>query len=207
MSILLSYGFLGAVAGPTAMIFGHSVARNEAAPWELPIGLGRWVLPVGVATAAVLCFVAARVPSFAAPVSWLLITGMVLASVDWTCHRLPHRVTGLLICGGVALLGLVGVGQLIRSVAALTVVFACGITVHLLSRRALGLGDVTLAAAVALFLGWFSWRHVAAGISVALLITAITTATLWAAHLTRAGCGVALGPGLIFGSVYVIVQF
>ncbi|MET9628291.1 prepilin peptidase [Lentzea sp. NPDC006480] len=209
MWIALNYGLLGAVAGPVAMIAGLRIARNEP---TVSAYLSVWpLLSVGVATATALIYVACRLPHLVAVVSWLVIIGLVVSSIDWTCRRLPHRLSGLLLAGGLILLGCTALAKhevpsLLRACAAMGAVFSCWMVLHLCSPRQAGLGDVTLSTAVALFLGWSSWQHLVTGFAVAFVLAGASAAVLLTARVIRFRQGVAMGPALIGGALYAIVQ-
>lgn len=212
MSLWLSYGLLGAVTGPFVAIFGSSVARREAPSWR-HISRDEWA-PM-LAASALLCvtlgWVAERRPSSAGAVSWLVIVGLLLALIDWICHRLPHRVVGALLGGGMTQLGLTGIVQhdaapLFRASVAAVVVFVIALTIALMSRSGLGVGDVTLSATVAFFLGWFSWWHVVTGLVLALALGVITFGVLRLMRRYHQGLLIPLGPALIFAPVCTILM-
>ncbi|NUT53519.1 MAG: hypothetical protein HOV94_40460 [Saccharothrix sp.] len=213
MSIFISYCLLGAVAGPLTMIFGHSIARNEAPSWNLVATLG-WVplLAASVFLSGSLIYVVHMVPTaMTTVVTWLVILGLLLALIDWGCHRLPHRVVGALLTGGMAQFGVIGLlrhdaGPLVRAGLAALLVFVIGLAIYLRLQVSLGFGDVTLAAAVGAHLGWFGWHYVLPGLTAGLVFAATTTLVLLAFRRIRRGDHVALGPSLIAGAVYTILH-
>ena len=131
MSLWLTYGLLGAIAGPVVTVAGRCVALREPLSWS-PVFCGE---PTTMLTASALLGLALveaaeRQPATAGAVSWLAIMGLLLALIDWACHRLPQILVGTLLGGGVIQLGLAalvqhdGAGRLLRAGVALTSVFA-----------------------------------------------------------------------------------
>lgn len=213
MSIFLSYGLLGAIAGPVVLLFSHRFARGEALSWELVGRIGPPpLLAAGGLLGVALIYVVQMVPAVMAPVSaWLVILGFLLALIDWSCHRLPHSLVGVLLTGGLVQFGVIALVQrdaapLVRAGAASVVVFAVGLVIYLRLRATLGFGDVTLAAASAAYLGWFDWRHVLFGLVAGLALAAVTTLALLAFRRIQRGDQVALGPALIAGSICTILH-
>lgn len=211
MSLWLTYGLLGAVAGPLVIVVGSSVARRQPVSWSV-VSENEWwlVLAASVLLCATLAEVAERRPVSAGVVSWLVIVGLLLAFIDWAAHRLPHRMVGALFVGGLVQFAFIGfaqrdAGPLLRAGVAAVVVFMAAMTLYLRSSE-LGFGDVTLSTTMALFLGWFSWRHVIVGLVVALMVSAATSLVLLAGRFVRRGQPTALGPALIFAPVCMILQ-
>jgi leader peptidase (prepilin peptidase)/N-methyltransferase len=154
--------------------------------------------------------VAERRSSVAGAVSWLVMVGLLLALIDWACHRLPHAVVGALLGGGVVQFGLVGLverdgGPLLRACAAAGVVFAIALTICVVSPSGLGLGDATLSGTIAFFLGWFSWWHVFSGLTLGLLLGTATYGVLWLRRRYHRGLLIPLGPALVFAPVCTIL--
>ncbi|HEX8869923.1 MAG TPA: prepilin peptidase [Lentzea sp.] len=158
-----------------------------------------------------LAVVARRQPAEAGAVSWLVIMGLLLTLIDWTCHRLPHALVGVLLAGGVIQLGVTGLGsfdgaaRLLQAAMATAAVFVIAATMALVAPRGWGLGDVTLSATVAFFLGWFSWWHVAVGLFAAFALGALTFAVLRVRRAYRSGLLIPFGPALVFASVTTIL--
>jgi leader peptidase (prepilin peptidase)/N-methyltransferase len=212
MSPWLTYGLLGVVAGPFVIAAGASVTRCVPLSWRLA-SRPMWVpmlaasMLLGVALAAV----AQRQPAEAGALSWLVIMGLLLTLIDWTCHRIPHALVGMLLGGGVIQFGVTGLGsldgvsRLLQAAAATAAVFVIAVTMALVSPRGWGLGDVTLSSAVAFFLGWFSWWHVAVGLFAAFALGALTFGVLRARRTYQSGLLIPFGPALVFASVATIL--
>lgn len=211
--IFLFYGLLGAVAGPTILVLSQSIARDKPLSWNLVAVIG-WVplLSASAFLGATLIYVIREVPSAAvAVVAWMMILGLLLALIDWSCHQLPHRIVGLLLAGGLVQFSVIAiaqdsVGPLARAGAAAVVVLLVGLMIYLRLRADLGFGDVTLAAAFAAFLGWFGWRYVLFGLTSGLVLAAISNLALLASRRINSRDRTALGPALIAGSIYTILH-
>lgn len=212
MSPWLTYALLGVVTGPFVVAAGASVTRCVPLSWRLA-SRGMWVPMLASSTllGVALAAVAQRQPAEAGALSWLVIVGLLLTLIDWTCHRIPQALVGVLLAGGVIQLGVTGLGaldgatRLLQAAAATASVFAIAVTMALVSPRGWGLGDVTLSTAVAFFLGWFSWWHVAVGLFAAFALGALTFGVLRARRAYRSGLLIPFGPALIFASVSTIL--
>lgn len=129
------------------------------------------------------------------------VPGLLLALIDLRCLRLPDQLVGALaVVAGVplALLRPERIGTSL--VAAVAVLGAYGI-VAFLPRRGLGLGDVKLAAVLALILGFTGWPAVIVGLVVPHLLQGPVALFLL---LTRRvpECGaMPFGPALLAGAV------
>lgn len=212
MSLWLTYGLLGAVAGPVVSVLGTCVALPEALSWRL-VSRSDWTTaPAASALLSIaLVEVAERRPATAGAVSWLVIMGLLLAMIDWASHRLPRVLVGALLGGGVFQLGLAalvlpdGVGRLLQAGAAFATVFTVAVVMALVSTGGLGAGDVALSATLAFFLGWFSWWHVAVGLGLAFGLGAVVFGVLRLRRAYRPGLLIPLGPALVFASVCTIL--
>jgi leader peptidase (prepilin peptidase) / N-methyltransferase len=209
---VLSYSLLGMVAGPLVVVAGFSIARREPTSWLLFYSVG-WTASLAASAflGSALTYAPLVAPRSAALVAWLVIVGLALALVDWTCHRLPHRLVGTLFLGGLVQIGLMAIAlrdvePLLRAGAAAAVVFVAGLLLYLWLGAELGFGDVTLATTLALFLGWRGWPYVASGLTAALVAAGVVTRTLLVLKRISRRDPVALGPSLLAGAVYVMLQ-
>lgn len=212
-SIFLSCGMLGAVTGPTSLILSYAIAHNEPHSWHLPEKIG-WIplLSSGAFLSSTLIYVTRAVPSTAvAVVAWMVILGFLLVLIDWSCHQLPHRVVAVLLAGGLIQFSVIAVaersvGSLARAGAAAVSVFLVWFVIYLRLRADLGFGDVTLAATLAAFLGWFGWSYVVVGLIAGLVLAGISNLVLLASRRINLRDHTALGPALIVGSIYTVLH-
>lgn len=212
MFMLLSYWTLGVVAGPLVVLSSFSIARREQMSRHLLASVG-WTTSLAASAflGFALTYAALAAPRSAALVAWLVIVGLALALVDWMCHKLPHRVVGVLFTGGLVQLSFMAfalrdVELLVRAGLAAAVVFVIGLLLYLRLGADLGFGDVTLATTLALFLGSYGWPHVALGLIAGLTAGGVATRTLLALGRISRRDPVALGPALLVGAVYAMLQ-
>lgn len=212
MFMLLSYSVLGLVTGPLVVLYSFSIARHEPLSWCLLASVG-WTVSLAASAflGSALAFAALMAPRWAALVAWLVIVGLVLALVDWTCHKLPHHVVGTLFAGGLIQLSFMAfalrdVELLVRAGLASAVVFGVGLLLYLRLGAELGFGDVTLATTLALFLGSRGWLCVALGLITGLMVAGLVTPTLLILRRIGRHDPVALGPALLAGAVYLMLQ-
>lgn len=135
-----------------------------------------------------------------------------LAAIDLDVHRLPDRLTRPLTLGcAVAVTGssaAIGDWSALYRAALAAAALAAAYRIVLWcspSGTGLGFGDVKLAPALGLLLGWVSWPAVATG-----TLLAFVAGGLWAAYLllTRRARGsdrFAFGPFMIMGALTAIV--
>jgi leader peptidase (prepilin peptidase)/N-methyltransferase len=165
---------------------------------------GGYAAPVVTGAAVATALAVAIGPSPLLPVYLLAaVPGLLLALIDLRCLRLPDRLVGGLavVAGGpLAVLrpGRIGVALL----AAVAVLIAYGI-IALLPRRGLGLGDVKLAAVLALILGFAGWPAVLVGVLAPHVINGPVAIVLL---LRRAGrrTPIPFGPALLAGALIAI---
>jgi leader peptidase (prepilin peptidase)/N-methyltransferase len=165
---------------------------------------GGYAAPVLTGAAVATALAVAIGPSPLLPVYLLAaVPGLLLALIDLRCLRLPDRLVGglAIVAGGppaVLRPGRIGVALL----AAVAVLVAYGI-IALLPGRGLGLGDVKLAAVLALILGFAGWPAVLVGVLAPHVINGPVAIVLL---LTRAGrrTPIPFGPALLAGALIAI---
>lgn len=183
-----------------------------------PAGLDGWVragpacpcsgghAPAVLAGAAVSALLAAAIgPAPLLPVYLLgAVLGLALAMLDRRCRRLPDPLVGALaIVVGVpsAVLRPDGIG---RGLLAGGVVFVAYVLVAALPRGGLGLGDVKLAAVLALILGFAGWPAVVVGVLAAHLINGSVALFLLVTRRIRRDCALPFGPALLAGALIAL---
>ena len=180
---------IAALAAATAHRAGMTVRRM----WPASAGCG------GV-TGAVLAAVGLPPPVTAA----LAVAVMVAAAaalVDAAEHRLPNKLTGLLLVAGVLLCplatALTGWGSPLRALVGLLVF---GGWMLILAAVDAGPGDVKLAAGIGWWLAWMSWWAFAAGVAAALLgMAGSLIVDRWVRDRLRSPLGPAIVTGLVAG--------
>ncbi|MFD4636881.1 prepilin peptidase [Lentzea sp. NPDC058436] len=195
----ITYGLLGAAAGPFVMTYVRAATHQEQ------LAKRAW-MPSAAASGflcAALSWVAVKATQEANALSWFVIVGLLLALIDLIEHRLPHRINGVLLVGTVVQLLVPALIQsdfdpLVRAAQAAAAAIAGGLAVYVFSRQGLGFGDVVLLAPVAFVLGWFGWYQLFAGLMSAFVIAAVSMRVLRSNAL-------ALGPFLIAGAVGAIL--
>jgi leader peptidase (prepilin peptidase)/N-methyltransferase len=125
--------------------------------------------------------------------------GVLLAVVDMRTLRLPDPLVRTLAVGVGVPLALLAPERIGPALLGAAVVGAGYLTIALLPGRGLGLGDVKLAAALALVVGLAAgWRAVLAGVLAAHLIGAGTAVVVLATRRRRV---FPFGPALLLGAL------
>jgi leader peptidase (prepilin peptidase) / N-methyltransferase len=166
----------------------------------------RDAVAVTVITVAVLMAVCVRWAGDPALVAWwwLALTGLALTVIDTAQHRLPHPWVLAMACGGLGGFTLASANSgrwwpLGRACTAGVVVLAVGIVLHVVLAGHLGGGDVTLTAALAVFLGWLSWQAVLFGVLAGVVVLGLCAGWVWLSTGHRS-CRIPAGPSLIAGT-------
>lgn len=135
---------------------------------------------------------------------WFASCAIVLVRSDVLRHRLPDRLVGPALVGGVVLLmGAVVAGaamsDLIRALICAGIVGLIYLVLAVITPSGLGMGDVKLAPFIGLYLGWLSWTSVIEGVFAGFVIGALWALVLIA--LRRAGSHTYLpfGPSMLLG--------
>ena len=194
--VLLGAAVGAGVGGPVvaALAAAATAHRSEVTVRRmLPAAAG-----CGATAGAVLA--AADLPAWVAAVLAVAVTVAAAAAlVDAAEHRLPNRLTGLLLAAGLLLCPLAtamtGWGSPLRALFGLLIF---GGWMLILSAVDAGPGDVKLAAGIGWWLAWMSWWVFAAGVAAALLGMA---GTLIVDRWIRGRPRSPLGPGIVGGLV------
>jgi leader peptidase (prepilin peptidase)/N-methyltransferase len=186
----------GAVAGRGARLLLARLRRGARVPppWcEVAVALV-W----GLGTAVVLRGGAdVRWLPLVLGLGWLLVA---CGAVDLAHHRLPDALTLPAVPAVLLLLVPLGFGAVLRAACGAGVLLGAHAVVHLVSPRALGAGDVKLAAPVGAVLAAVSWPAVLLGTVLAALISA----TLALILLRRGRREVPHGPSMLGASWAVV---
>ncbi|GAA2969259.1 hypothetical protein GCM10010519_00480 [Streptomyces lactacystinicus] len=137
---------------------------------------------------------------------WLLACGAALTVIDLKVHRLPDILTlpasagTLLLLGGAALAGEPGsIWRALTAAAAVTAVYL------VLVVAGMGMGDVKLAPAVGVLLGWSSWTSVLWGTFAGFALAAVAGLALILTGRASTKSRLAFGPYMVAGAVVVSV--
>ena len=136
---------------------------------------------------------------------WLAGASVALALIDLEHHRLPDAIVLPTYGVGVVLLGaaslLVGdPGALLRAGVGAAALFAFYLALALVKPGAMGFGDVKLAGALGLYLGWLGWGELAVGAFAAFLLGGLVSVVLLATGRVRRGGGIPFGPWMLAGA-------
>ena len=129
------------------------------------------------------------------------VPGLLLALIDLRCLRLPDRLVGLMAVLAGPPLALLRPERIGGALLAAGVVLVAYGMVALLPRRPLGLGDVKLAAVLALILGFAGWPAVFVGMTAAHLINGPVALVVLIARRRPA---LPFGPALLAGALLAI---
>ncbi|AXO38512.1 A24 family peptidase [Micromonospora sp. B006] len=202
MSALLVTGvaLLGAAAGWVAVPVGRLFVTVPA---------GGPPRPGAFALAGVVVFgglAAARGGDPALPALLLIAaTGLVLAVTDLTALRLPDPLVAVVALGGGLSLAAATAAtgeprRLTVAVAGATISFIGYALLALLPRARLGFGDVKLAAALGLPLGWLGWPALRLGLLLPHVLAGVAVLVLLAAGRVRRDTPVPFGPAILGGA-------
>ncbi|MCZ7377738.1 prepilin peptidase [Micromonospora sp. WMMC250] len=200
VGVALLGGLVGVVVPPLARRFTNPPARPRPRR-----GARVWLSPM-VSAAVFGGLAVAHGDEPALPVLLVVAAvGLVLARVDLACLRLPDPL--VLTAGLVALAGLTAVAlltdepaRLLGVLAGATVAGAAHVLLALLPGSRLGFGDVKLAAALGLPLGWLGRDALLVGLLLPHLLHGALVVGLLAARRVRRDTLLPLGPALLAGA-------
>jgi leader peptidase (prepilin peptidase) / N-methyltransferase len=184
-----------AVFGASAAVFlpriADRFATGSARPWV--------VVPIGAVLGALPAVVVG--PSLLLPGYLVAELGLLLALIDLRCLRLPDRLVVALAVAGAGPAVLLHPEHAGRALLAAGAVLAAYVILWFVAGGGLGLGDVKLAGALALILGFAGWPAVVLGLIVPHLINGPVAVVLW---LTRRVRVIAFGPALLVGALVAL---
>lgn len=140
----------------------------------------------------------------------LLGIGGWLTVIDVRTHRLPNRIVLPTLGTVLALAGIdaAASGQasaVIRSLLGMVILGGFYAVLRLLGREGMGGGDVKLAAAIGVVLGWHGWQQLAVGAASAFVLGALYATVLIMLRRASGSTRIAFGPWMIIGAVLGIV--
>ncbi|SCL65824.1 prepilin peptidase [Micromonospora chersina] len=194
-------------AGPVGPVSGHelaSVAFGSGRPDD-DLRTGRLGAAALAGTLVFGGLAVARGGDPALPAFLAVATvGLALALADLACLRLPDP---LVAASAAAALGLVPVAlaggtpqRLLTALAGAAVSFAAYVLLALLPGSRLGFGDVKLAAALGLPLGWLGWPALGLGLLLPHLLNGVVVLVLLATRRVRRDTPLPFGPAILAGA-------
>ncbi|MFF2726720.1 prepilin peptidase [Streptomyces sp. NPDC058008] len=203
-------GWIGPVRCAACAVAVRSPGAGAAQEGPAPAGRHRYAPAVVSPAATVLACVALAAATGTRPeaVVWVLLApvAVLLAVIDRRVHRLPDALTLPLAGAAVALLG--GAALLPEHAGSWTSALLGGAALggfyfllFLINPNGMGFGDVKLALALGVALGWYGWAVLFAGGFAGFLLGALYGVGL--ILLRRAGrrTGIPFGPFMIAGAL------
>lgn len=141
---------------------------------------------------------------------WVAGAGVALAFIDVAVHRLPDRLTLTGYAGALVLLGAAAVTTGRLGAFGLAVVYGLGMALCYLALvlaypSGMGLGDVKLALALGVVLGWFGGAATVLGTAAGFLFAGGYAAVLLASRRAGRKDTIAHGPFMLAGALTAIV--
>jgi leader peptidase (prepilin peptidase) / N-methyltransferase len=140
----------------------------------------------------------------------LAATLLAVSVIDLEHYIVPNRIVFPVSALSVPLLALGvlgdgGMADLQRAVLAGLAGFAVLFTLHMISPRGLGMGDVRLAFVLGLYLGWLGWGWLALGLFLGFLLGAVIGLLLVVARLRARTEHIPFAPFLSAGAVVAVL--
>lgn len=211
---------VGAVLGPALLRIVAAVPAVRAAALVADVAdvadgsplVPRWL--AAATTAAWFALVAWRFagpdsdPGNAAaaiPFAWLAAAGFCLCLIDVRAQTLPNAIVLPLAAAGAVGLTAAALqagepSRLIDAAGAGLALFVLYLLLALASPAGMGLGDVKLAGALGLFLGYLGWPAVVVGTAAAFVLGGCYAGVLLLRGRTAADGGIPFGPWMIVGA-------
>ena len=185
--------------------------RGPTDPDEEPAPRGRQVT-VAVVSGA-LCGATAAVyeDSWVLPAYIVLaIALVVLSAIDLETYLLPNRIVYPLWVASIALFAVAAAGDdnweaYTRGLLAGAIAFAAFFTLHMVSPRGMGFGDVKLSFVLGLALGWLGWGEALLGLFLGFLYGAVVGIALIVTRIRARNQQLPFGPFLAAGAMTAIL--
>ncbi|WP_232663627.1 prepilin peptidase [Pseudonocardia sp. TRM90224] len=197
----LTFGVAGLVAGGMARWLLARLRRGavvRAPACELAVG-GLWAV---CGAAWVGGWLATPWLAVVLALAWL---GVALAIVDIRHRRLPDLLTLPALPVALVLLAPLGAEAVLRGLAGAGVALVLHAAVHLAAPRAIGAGDVKLAAPLGAVLAASSWAALPLAAALSMVITAVVGVVGLLVRRLRRGSAVPHGPSMLLASWLVVV--
>jgi leader peptidase (prepilin peptidase) / N-methyltransferase len=167
---------------------------------------------VELLTAVLFAAVGARFSHSWALPAYLVLTGALIAlsAIDLEHYILPNRILYPTDATVIVLLAAGSAGEhdwgaFVRAALAGAVAFAIFFTIHLVSPRGMGFGDVRLSFLLGLSLGWLGWGEVAGGLFAGFLYGAVIGVVLIAVKIRGRKQQIPFGPFLAAGALTFVL--
>ncbi len=166
-------------------------------------GIAAWQLPALLAAPSTPSTVAGALVMLA--LLYFAAISIALAAIDLDTHRLPNVIVLPSYAVLAALLGAAAIAtadleSAARAAAGAGILFGGYLLLALISPRGMGMGDVKLAGAIGLVLGWFGWSALVVGTLAAFLLGAIVGVALIVARRASRSTGIPFGPWMLGGA-------
>jgi len=151
--------------------------------------------------------------SFFLTLAWLLFVpvGVALAFIDLRHKRLPNVLTLRSAMAIVALLALDAIPDgwpdLLLALECGAALFTLYLLMNLLTRGAMGMGDVKLALSIGLLAGYLGWFHVVLATLIAFLVGGVISAVLLVSRRAGRRSTIPFGPFMLLGLIAVVPLF
>ncbi|MEV6263269.1 A24 family peptidase [Streptomyces sp. NPDC051784] len=205
-------GWLGSTRCPACAVAVPAVARGDGGPPEQRAPLRSRYAPalaLPVVTTLVCTALAATTGTRPEAVVWLLLApvAVLLAAIDRRVHRLPDTLT-LPLAGAAALL--LGAAALLPEhggswTSALLGGAGLGgfyFVLFLINPNGMGFGDVKLALALGVALGWYGWGVLFVGGFAGFVLGALYGAGLMVMRRAGRRTGIPFGPFMVAGTFF-----
>ncbi|MFE4215425.1 prepilin peptidase [Streptomyces sp. NPDC056844] len=203
-------GWLGPTRCVPCAVAVPSLPDGAASGAPGPATRGRYAPAVLAPVATVLACVALAAATGVRPeaVVWLLLApvAVLLAVIDRRVHRLPDALTLPLACAAAVLLG--GAALLPEHGGSWTSALLGGaalggfyLLLFLINPNGMGFGDVKLALALGIALGWYGWGVLCAGGFAGFLFGALYGTGLMLVRRAGRKTGIPFGPFMIAGAL------
>lgn len=170
--------------------------------------IAAWVSPTMITATTFASTLAAVVTLTALLV--LAACSIALAAIDVELHRLPNQIVLFLTVAGAMLLGIAGLltgdlSALMRAAIGGAVAFVVFFLVALIKPGGMGFGDVKLAGALGIYLGYVGWGSLIIGFFAAFLLGGVVGIILILAKRADRKGGIPFGPWMLAGAWIGIV--
>ncbi|MEX2100630.1 MAG: A24 family peptidase [Acidimicrobiia bacterium] len=185
--------------------------RGSAGPDEEPSPRGRR------ATVAIACGALCGATAAVYDDSWVLpayivlaVALVVLSAIDLETYLLPNRIVYPLWFVSIGLFAIAAIGDdnwdaYVRGLLAGAIAFAAFFTLHIVSPRGMGFGDVKLSFVLGLSLGWLGWGEALLGLFLGFLYGAVIGILLVVTRIRARNQQLPFGPFLAAGAMTAIL--